>query len=211
MTSVLALLAVASLVVGLLLGLPALWTHRPPLLERWLHPVLAAAASSFRFRESHLLEWLLMVSSVAVAAGGWLLARALYGAASGAVAPFGRADALKQRWAAVHRWLHGEAGVHGLVTNQIVAPTLALAQAASRWDAAVFDGLVNGVARVARGVSRAGGWLDRAVVDGLVQGLATTCWAAGRGLRRLHSGRVHHYVAGILVGLLLLVAVASLR
>ena len=47
-------------------------------------------------------------------------------------------------------------------------------------------------------------WFDRVVIDGSVNGLGTTVSDAGRGLRRIQTGRVQNYALGIALGLLVM-------
>lgn len=81
----------------------------------------------------------------------------------------------------------------------------------------VRRGVEPSVDRVVHGAAAAVRWLaDRAsvlielVVDGVVEGTATGVGVAGRDLRRLQTGQVHHYYVLIVVGLGLLVAVAAI-
>jgi NADH-quinone oxidoreductase subunit L len=47
-------------------------------------------------------------------------------------------------------------------------------------------------------------WFDRVVIDGSVNGLGTAVSDAGRGLRRVQTGRVQNYALGIALGLLVM-------
>ncbi len=128
----------------------------------------------------------------------------------------------------VGRWFD----LASLSETTVVAPTLALARAAARFDDRVVDAGVRGAARVGtalagglargddrvvdagiRGVARFGTWLSRQLdrvgevgIDGAVRGLARLTGSAGRDSRRLQSGQAHQYYAGIAIGLLVLVA-----
>ena len=64
----------------------------------------------------------------------------------------------------------------------------------------VIDGAVNGAAALARALSRVVMWFDRNVIDGVVNGLGHVSERAGSGLRRLQSGNVQWYAAGLFVG-----------
>lgn len=117
----------------------------------------------------------------------------------------------------------------------LVAPTLALAQAAARFDDVVIDGAVRGLATAGRRAADVLGrgddrvvdagvqavaavtvWtarmLDRVAelgVDGAVEGLARLVGAAGRDSRRLQTGQAHTYYAAIAVGTVVLVALTA--
>ena len=77
---VLATLAVLSAVAGFVFGFSKHYIggHGEPLLEQWLHPVMAHADVQMS-RYSLGLELLLMIVSVGGALGAWSLARARYG------------------------------------------------------------------------------------------------------------------------------------
>ena len=47
-------------------------------------------------------------------------------------------------------------------------------------------------------------WFDREVVDGTVNGIGRATIEAGRGLRRVQTGRVQNYALGIAVGLIVM-------
>lgn len=125
-------------------------------------------------------------------------------------------------------------GIPGAVKVAVVDPVLVLARWASTFDDRVVDAGVRGVAAVGaaasrtlargddrvvdagvRGVARFGTWaagaLDRlaeAGFDGAVGGLAGLTSRAGQASRRLQSGQAHQYLAGIVVGVAVLVTVA---
>jgi NADH:ubiquinone oxidoreductase subunit 5 (subunit L)/multisubunit Na+/H+ antiporter MnhA subunit len=47
-------------------------------------------------------------------------------------------------------------------------------------------------------------WFDRTVVDGTVNGVGRLTVDAGRGLRRVQTGRVQNYALGIAIGLIVM-------
>jgi NADH:ubiquinone oxidoreductase subunit 5 (subunit L)/multisubunit Na+/H+ antiporter MnhA subunit len=47
-------------------------------------------------------------------------------------------------------------------------------------------------------------WFDRTVVDGTVNGVGRVTVDAGRGLRRVQTGRVQNYALGIAIGLIVM-------
>ncbi|MFL5776019.1 MAG: NADH-quinone oxidoreductase subunit L, partial [Chloroflexota bacterium] len=47
-------------------------------------------------------------------------------------------------------------------------------------------------------------WFDRRVVDGTVNALAGVTVGAGRGIRRIQTGRVQNYALGIAIGLIVM-------
>ena len=53
-------------------------------------------------------------------------------------------------------------------------------------------------------VAEAMWWFDRTVVDGTVNGVGRLTVDAGRGLRRVQTGRVQNYALGIAIGLIVM-------
>jgi NADH-quinone oxidoreductase subunit L len=71
----------------------------------------------------------------------------------------------------------------------------------------VIDGVVNGAAVVARGLSRLTMWFDRNVIDGAANGLANITGESGGLLKYLQSGNVQWYAVGLFAGVLALTVV----
>lgn len=90
-------------------------------------------------------------------------------------------------WA--HRWLGLEAVAHALV----VRPTLALATVLARFDDAVIDRGVDGVAAVTGAAARAAAAGDDRGVDAAVSGVASRVRALGSLARRPQTGQLHQY------------------
>ena len=82
-----------------------------------------------------------------------------------------------------------------------------LADALSRFDAHVIDGVVNGVARAWSASARAMWEFDGTVVDGAVNGVGSLVQRAGARMRTMQAGRVQGYqrlgYAGLLAGITL--------
>jgi len=203
-TWVLAILAFLSTVSGVLLGFS---THivgaageHEPLLEEWLHPVLAHSAA--RFAERGLgLELGLMALSVAGAIGSWAIARSRYG------------ENRSPDWAAEERRLPGftltqnKYYVDEFYAATIVRAFMALRLVLADMDTWVVDGLVNGIGVAVRGVAWINGAIDTYLVDGLVNFVAEATLAAGGKLRTLQTGRIQNYVYGLLGGVAFFVIV----
>ncbi|HEX6257536.1 MAG TPA: proton-conducting transporter membrane subunit [Euzebyales bacterium] len=126
-------------------------------------------------------------------------------------------------------------GLPALTRVAVVDPTLAAAGAVARFDDAVIDGAVRGIAAVGRtlsgqlrrsddhvvdagvrGIATFTAWaarvLDRVAelgVDGTVTGLARLIGVAGRDSRRVQTGQAHTYYAAIAIGTLVLVALTA--
>jgi NADH-quinone oxidoreductase subunit L len=194
-TWVLAILAILSTVAGALFGFSQhiIGGHGEPLLEEWLHPVLAHSAA--HFAEPGLgLELGLMALSVAGAIGSWALARSRYG------------ESRSPQWAEDERRIPGflllqnKYYVDEIYQASVVRWFMALRIVLAETDRWIVDGLVNGVGVAARGVSWIGGAIDQYIVDGLVNFVAEGTLAAGAKLRGLQTGRIQNYVYGLLGG-----------
>jgi len=72
-----------------------------------------------------------------------------------------------------------------------------------------FDRLNGGVAGGARGLSTAGDWFDRHIVDGFVNGVGRVAGGLSSRLRKLQTGVAESYLFFILIGLILLLALLT--
>ena len=71
----------------------------------------------------------------------------------------------------------------------------------------IIDGVVNGTAGLARALSRVVMWFDRNIIDGFINGLGNVAGQTGGGLKRLQSGNVQWYAAGLFLGVVALAIV----
>jgi NADH-quinone oxidoreductase subunit L len=71
----------------------------------------------------------------------------------------------------------------------------------------VLDGIVNGMAAIARGLSRLVMLFDRKVIDGAVNGVGNTARESGGILRYLQSGNVQRYAVFLFAGVMALAIV----
>jgi NADH-quinone oxidoreductase subunit L len=70
----------------------------------------------------------------------------------------------------------------------------------------LIDGVVNGAAALARGLSRVVMWIDRNIIDGAVNGLGQITGESGGLLKYLQSGNVQWYAVALFAGVLVLTA-----
>jgi NADH-quinone oxidoreductase subunit L len=188
---ILALLAVAGGYVGLprILGGGA-WFGR--FLE-----------SSTGTHESHLTagtELLLMAVSVAVAAVAIFAAWSIYVKRKGEPA-----RRFTERFRALHRTVARKYYVDEAYDRIFVGGVFALGRVADWIDRRVIDGLVDGAAALARGVSRLSILFDEGVVDGAVNGVGRVHLAASSLLRRLQTGFVYNYALAVVLGVALVI------
>jgi NADH-quinone oxidoreductase subunit L len=211
MTMPLVVLAVGAAVAGLI-GIPDAITFGKAHLN-FFHHFLEPSIYEVHGHEahphlSHAVEWVLMVLSVAIAVGGILLARRIWGGTVG----LARGEAWAARFPAVHRVLSNKYYVDELYDATVVRGTWGLARQLSRFDAGVIDGLVNFSRHFTVVTALLSGFFDRYVVDGLVNLVGWVLAQSSRVFRRVQTGLVSQYALVVAVGVLALVfAVVVLR
>jgi NADH-quinone oxidoreductase subunit L len=180
MTLPLVLLAIPSALVGMALGLP----FGDSTLKHWLEPVFAGSEELLH-PETHAFELAgidgaLILVSVAAATLGLIVATWLFGV-------FRRGGSTAR--------VASLTGANG-ATRFLYRATL------NKW---WFDDL-NHLLFIVIGGRIAGAiwWFDTTVVDGTVNGVGRLTVDAGRGLRRVQTGRVQNYALGIAIGLIVM-------
>jgi len=203
MTLPLVLLAAGSLLVGFL-GVPALLGGENR-FAAWLAPVFASGhAPAPHAVHDPGLEWTLMVTSVAVAAGGALVAFLIYQRRVLSADTFAAALGGGPYRVLLHKYYLDE--IYWAVFGRGV---LMLARLGAWFDARVIDGIVNGSATITRGIARLEGRFDDRVVDAIVNRLANGTFALGARVRRLQTGNINTYLY-VVVGAVTLVLIARL-
>ena len=205
MTVPLWILAVGSVLAGYL-GVPhALggFAGIPHVFNDWLAPVLGAHGP-VAGGETHgapggelALELGLMAVSVAVAAGGFVLAYLMY--LRGTIRPETFSELAG---GAPYRLVLNKYWVDELYDLVFVRGTLLVSRIAAWFDQHVIDGLVNLSAVVVRGVARLGGFLDDLIVDGAVNAVANATWTVGGRMRRIQTGAISAYLYVAVLGVL---------
>jgi NADH-quinone oxidoreductase subunit L len=191
MTTPLWILAVPSVLLGLVLSLPGpplgplLGLHGTGLLAGWLEPVFAQGTELLRQTEADFqifgIDGALLGASVAVAVIGMVTAWRLFGAELGRI-----------------RWRPDPERVRALAAR---VPFLYRASLNKWW----FDDLNHLLFIVIGGrIAAFLWWFDRRVVDDTVNDIATMTVGAGSRLRRVQTGRVQNYALGIAVGLIVM-------
>ena len=191
MTTPLWLLAIPSVVLGIVLSWPGpplgplLGIHATGLLASWLEPVFAPGAALLGRPEAAFeifgIDGGLLLLSIFVAVVGMVGAWRLFGAELGRI-----------------RWRPDPERVRSLAAR---APFLYRASLNKWW----FDDLNHLLFIVIGGrIAAFFWWFDRRVVDDTVNDIATTTVGAGKELRRVQTGRVQNYALGIAVGLIVM-------
>jgi NADH:ubiquinone oxidoreductase subunit 5 (subunit L)/multisubunit Na+/H+ antiporter MnhA subunit len=183
MTVPLMLLAIPSVLLGLAIGLP----FGKSVISQWLEPVFKPAVEMLHHAEAEYqlfgIDGALIGASVAVAAVGVVLAWRFFGAELGGLRIGARPEAVRE--------VSARPGLSFLYRASL-----------NKW---WFDELNNLLFIVIGGrVAAAIWWFDREVVDGTVNAIGRSTVGAGRGLRRVQTGRVQNYALGIALGLVVM-------
>jgi NADH-quinone oxidoreductase subunit L len=112
---------------------------------------------------------------------------------------------LLERWKAVWTVVYNKYYVDELYNATVVRGSVAFARAMSWIDRNLIDGLVNTMGVITRIFANLDGAIDKYLVDGAVNLVANGTIYAGRGLRRVQTGRIQTYLYGALAGGLILV------
>jgi NADH-quinone oxidoreductase subunit L len=183
MTFPLVVLAIASVVLGMALGLP----FGGSTIAHWLDPVFKATIEASGHAEGAFalfgIDGVLILLSVVVASVGVVLAWWLFGVSF----PGLRHEGEPERVTAF-------AGR---------APFLYRASLNKWWFDELYDLLF---IRIGGRVAAFLWWFDVHVVDGTVNGIGRLATDIGRELRRIQTGRVQNYALGIAVGMLVVAA-----
>jgi NADH-quinone oxidoreductase subunit L len=110
-----------------------------------------------------------------------------------------------ERFRALHRTVARKYYVDEAYDRIFVGGVFALGRVADWIDRRVIDGLVDGAAALARGVSRLSILFDEGVVDGAVNGVGRVHLAASSLLRRLQTGFVYNYALAVVLGVALVI------
>jgi NADH-quinone oxidoreductase subunit L len=180
MTVPLILLAVPSVLLGLLLGLPL----GDSTIKHWLHPIFVASEEHL-YGEPHAyelfgLDGYLILASVGIATVGLVVGIWLFG---------------------IFRRRVQQARIDGIVGSSGAARFLYRGSLNKWWFDELNDLLF---IRIGGRVAAFLWWFDRTVVDGTVNGVGSAVRGAGGGLRQIQTGRVQNYALGIAIGLLVM-------
>jgi NADH-quinone oxidoreductase subunit L len=173
----LVLLAIPSIFLGMLLGLPI----GAGLINQWLAPVFEPATEALGLEPEQFslfgVDGQLLLMGTAAAALGVGVGIWLFG--------FFRRGENRKR---VERYTNN---LRPLYVGSI-----------NKW---WFDDLYDRIfVRIGGRVAQALWWFDVRVIDGTVNGIAGLTQGAGRGIRQIQTGRVQNYALGIAVGLLVI-------
>jgi NADH-quinone oxidoreductase subunit L len=139
-----------------------------------------------------------MIISILIAAGGVLMAFAVYQWNKISAEKMAKKAGFLYRGAS-NNWFFDE------FYNRVFVQGVLLLSKAMRWfDEHVVDAIVNGSAVVAKGISRISGWIDNNLVDGLVNATAHSANRAGSLLSKVQTGKVQTYLIYVIFSFLVL-------
>jgi len=194
-TYVLAILALLSTFAGVFFGFSThlIGQHGEPLLEAWLHPVLAHAEG--HFADPGLgFEYTLMILSVGLAIIAYGAARRRYGKERS------RDWQAQEQRLPLFEAIQNKYWVDEIYEATVIAWVLKLRLILADMDRWVVDGLVNGTGILGKGAAWITGAIDQYLVDGAVNFLAEGTLSFGNRLRKVQTGRIQSYVYGLLGG-----------
>jgi NADH-quinone oxidoreductase subunit L len=211
-TYVLWALAGLCLIIGPLLGFPALigkLFHMEPVLEQWLEPLTQFTKLSLvgerAWHELPIVEGVFMLISIGVATLGWFAAKSLYFDLAKSEA---RLNAWKQNWRTVHALVFEKYRIDELYQATAIKWFREWADFFAWFDGHVVDAVVNGMGYVSKGVAWVNGAIDKYLVDGAVNFVAEGIISGGRRVRRIQTGRINNYLLGVTAGVVVIVLVA---
>ncbi len=182
MTVPLVLLAIPSIFLGLVIGVPL----GAGLINTWLEPVFAGtiALTGGEAAPFGPLDVALILASVSIATVGIIVAWRFFGVELGALR---RGPRPKE--------------VTAIATATPLTRFLYRASLNKWW----FDDLNDLLfIRVGGRIAAAAWWFDRAIIDGTVNEIGALAVGVGRELRRVQTGRVQNYALGIAIGLIVM-------
>jgi NADH-quinone oxidoreductase subunit L len=109
------------------------------------------------------------------------------------------------RWKRAWTVVYNKYYVDEIYEATVVRGSLVFARILSWIDSRLVDGVVNLAGEITRLFANLDGAIDKYVVDGAVNLVANCTIGAGRGLRRVQTGRIQTYLYGALAGALVIV------
>ncbi len=162
-------------------------------------PDLLQPAAAGLFEEAvHGVHGSAMLLSILLAGGGILMALAVYHWQKISADRLARMAGFLYR-GSFNNWYFDE-----MYNRLFVNGALALTRILKWFDEQIIDGLVNGSARIAQGLSKVSGFFDARVVDGLVNATANSAGQAGGLLSKVQTGKVQTYLVYVIFSSLIL-------
>jgi len=191
MTAPLVVLAGFAISSGLLLllGIPGTWSNFVFYGEHHAANAFAAFAPT--------VEGGLLLLSIVVAAGGFLLAYTVYYRQTVPAERFTRSPI----GARLHRLLLNRYYMDRAYDNLASDGVSGVSRALDWFDRKILDGIVNGIGRGTVRLAAASDKFDRTAIDGAVNALSLSTVRSSFALRQRHTGRVQNYAAVVVLGM----------
>jgi NADH-quinone oxidoreductase subunit L len=210
MTVPLIILAILSVVGGLILGFPPEhgWIHRflgAVVGHGVIHTASGVAEAASMVEEHvggedfHALDALLMIISVLVGALGWGVAWFMYTKRTDIPAR------LAEKYRDIYELLLNKYWVDELYEYIFVRGGKAMANFLWGFDERVVDGAVNGASHLTVQSSEGSSRFDLQTIDGSVNGLSVVITFGARAFRLLQTGFVQNYVLAMVLGLFVII------
>jgi NADH-quinone oxidoreductase subunit L len=210
MTVPLIILAILSVVGGLILGVPPEhgWIHRflGAVVGHGVVQVAGGVVEAAGMVEEHVgggafhaLDILLMIVSVLVGVLGWALAWFMYTKRTDIPAR------LAEKYRDLYELLLNKYWVDELYDYVFVRGGKAMANLLWGFDERVVDGAVNGASHMTVQSSEGSSRFDLYTIDGSVNGLSVVIKFGARAFRLLQTGFVQNYVLAMVLGLFVIV------
>ncbi|MEX2604396.1 MAG: NADH-quinone oxidoreductase subunit L [Gracilimonas sp.] len=162
-------------------------------------PEILQPATAAIFNEAvHGVHTTAMILSILIAAGGILLAFAVYQWKKIS------ADELAEKAGFLYKGAYNKWYFDEMYDKVFVGGLLLLTRIMKWFDENIIDGIVNGSATVMKGISNISGWFDNNVVDGLVNATATSADRAGSMLSKIQTGKIQTYLVYVVFSFLAL-------
>lgn len=113
------------------------------------------------------------------------------------------ADAISQKFGALYKGAFNKWYFDEMYQSVFVGGTFILTKILRWFDENIIDGIVNGAATLSERFSVVNRWFDENIVDGLVNSTAWFMGILGFVLRRLQTGKIQHYLAFVVLGVLI--------
>ena len=183
-------------IVGGYFGLPHLLGG-----HNWFSEFLSHTVGHHELMISHATELFLGAGSVGVGLLGIYLAYYVYLKKKGKTA-----ENLANRFKFFYKLVYNKYFIDEFYNGVIVGGFMKLGALLGKFDLGIIDGIVNGIAYLARKVSSASIVVDSNVVDGAVNGVGAVNTIFSKVLKRFQTGYVYNYALSIVIGIIILIS-----
>ncbi len=150
--------------------------------------------------EGIFVAWIALLGTIAAVGGLWLGYRMYRERAE--------RDPVQARLGSMWGVLQERYYIDAFYMRYIIYPTRDRLSAAVYWsNQHVIDAIVNGAAALARAGSHGVMWIDRTIIDGVVNGIGGATGALGGAVKKIQTGNVQWYAAGLFIGVVALAVI----